>query len=101
MLIANVTHIDLGTVKAHQQINFEFLITNDSNEPVHATPKASCGCTTPMLEKNPIQAQETTRLLCGFNGSNTGENVKYVYLFYEQFGVKQQLSLSFRANVEL
>lgn len=51
-MITTTPTINLGNVTSGQTVDFTFNVTNNSTNSVTLTTKATCGCTTPILEKN-------------------------------------------------
>ena len=59
---------DFGTVAVAAKTEFKFPIENQSNRPIHIrTVRASCGCTTPIVESNTIAPNETSYIRARFN----------------------------------
>jgi hypothetical protein len=59
---------DFGTVAVAAKTEFRFPIQNESNRPIHIrTVRASCGCTTPIIESNTIQPNQTSYIRARFN----------------------------------
>ena len=59
---------DFGTVAVAAKTEFSFPIENQSNRPIHIrTVRASCGCTTPIIESNTIAPNETSYIRARFN----------------------------------
>lgn len=59
---------DFGTVAVAAKTEFNFPIENQSDRPIHIrTVRASCGCTTPIVESNTIAPNETSYIRARFN----------------------------------
>ena len=59
---------DFGTVAVAAKTEFRFPVQNDSNRPIHIrTVRASCGCTTPIVESKTIQPNQTSYIRARFN----------------------------------
>ncbi len=59
---------DFGTVAVAAKTEFSFPIKNKSNRTIHIrTVRASCGCTTPIIESNTIAPNETGYIHARFN----------------------------------
>ncbi|MGI9468053.1 MAG: DUF1573 domain-containing protein [Rubripirellula sp.] len=59
---------DFGTVAVAAKTEFSFPIENTSNRPIHIrTVRASCGCTTPIIESKTIAPNETSYIRARFN----------------------------------
>ncbi len=70
---ATRTH-DFGTVARAAKTEHRFTLTNNSDKDIHLrSVRASCGCTTPIIETEWIRAGETGSVLARFNtGTFTG-----------------------------
>jgi hypothetical protein len=68
------TSHDFGTVARAAKTEFRFELTNPFDQPIHiAGVRASCGCTTPIVETNTIAPGQTGTILARFNtGSFSG-----------------------------
>lgn len=68
------TSHDFGTVARAAKTEFRFELTNPFDQPIHiAGVRASCGCTTPIVETQTIEPGQTGSILARFNtGSFTG-----------------------------
>lgn len=66
---------DFGTVARSAKTEHRFPITNIYKQPLHINSvRTSCGCTTPIIEKQVLQPGETGSILARFNtGTHTGE----------------------------
>ncbi|WP_146596336.1 DUF1573 domain-containing protein [Novipirellula galeiformis] len=59
---------DFGTVAVAAKTEFRFPVTNPYPQPMHIqSVRASCGCTTPIIETEYIQPGETGSILARFN----------------------------------
>jgi hypothetical protein len=59
---------DFGTVAVAAKTEFKFPIENQSDRPIHIrTVRASCGCTTPIVESNTIAPNQTSYIRARFN----------------------------------
>ncbi len=72
--VAQRSH-DFGTVARSAKTEHRFVITNVYQQPMHiSSVRASCGCTTPIIEKQVINPGETGTILARFNtGTHTGQ----------------------------
>ncbi len=68
------TSHDFGTVARAAKTEYRFELTNPFDQPIHiAGVRASCGCTTPIVETQTIAPGQTGSILARFNtGSFTG-----------------------------
>ncbi len=66
---------DFGTVARSAKTEHRFPITNIYKQPMQiSSVRASCGCTTPIIEKQVLQPGETGAILARFNtGTHTGQ----------------------------
>ena len=66
---------DFGTVARSAKTEYRFPITNIYKQPMYiSSVRASCGCTTPIIEKQTLQPGETGSILARFNtGTHTGQ----------------------------
>ena len=66
---------DFGTVARSAKTEHRFPITNIYQQPMQiSSVRASCGCTTPIIEKQVLQPGETGSILARFNtGTHTGQ----------------------------
>ncbi len=66
---------DFGTVARSAKTEHRFPITNIYQQPMTiSSVRASCGCTTPIIEKQVLQPGETGAILARFNtGTHTGQ----------------------------
>lgn len=76
---------DFGRIKSNKIVYHTFQLTNESSESIVITDvMASCGCTTPKLEKKVIPSGEKTSLSVGFDpAGKTGLQQKVIYVFIE------------------
>lgn len=66
----NTEKYDFGKIKQNVPVTTEFTITNLSNKPIVIEDvKASCGCTTPEIPKEPIAPNASTKLKVGYNAA--------------------------------
>jgi hypothetical protein len=70
---------NFGKIKQGVPVSYYFEITNISNKPiVIETAWASCGCTVPEYEKQPISPGKTTKVKVQYNAASTGHFEKDV-----------------------
>ena len=59
---------DFGTVAVAAKTEFRFPVKNNSDRPIHIrTVRASCGCTTPIVESSTIDPDDTSYIRARFN----------------------------------
>jgi hypothetical protein len=75
MVPAELRFHDFGTVARSAKTEHRFPITNIYQQPMQiSSVRASCGCTTPIIEKQVLQPGETGSILARFNtGTHTGQ----------------------------
>jgi len=75
LIPADQTLYDFGTVARSAKTEHRFAITNIYKEPLQVTAvRASCGCTTPIIEDKVIQPGQVGYILARFNtGTHTGQ----------------------------
>ena len=72
---------DFGKIKQAVPAVYYFEITNKSDKPlVIENAHATCGCTVPEYQKDPILPGKTTKLKVQYNAANGGHFDKFVYV---------------------
>ncbi len=72
---------DLGKIKHNVPVETYFVITNTSNKPIIIeTAWASCGCTVPEYEKQPIFPGKTAKLKVQYTAGTIGHFTKDVFI---------------------
>ena len=81
VLKVNQEKYDFGKIKHNVPVTCEFTITNISNKPIIIeTAWASCGCTVPEYEKQPIFPGKTSKLKVQYSAVSVGQFTKDVYI---------------------
>ena len=67
------------------RVYFDFILTNNSNEPVVVSNvKTTCGCTTPVWTKEPIEPNKTGKITVGYSPSGRGAFSRPVTVYINQ-----------------
>lgn len=94
----NTDKYDFGKVKQNVPAIYYFEITNKSDKPlVIENAHATCGCTTPEYQKEPIMPGKTAKLKVQYNASNGGHFEKGVYVKFA--GIDEEKSLGITGEV--
>lgn len=68
------TQHDFGAIEQNKPVTYEFVFTNNSNEPMILTKvKPSCGCTATDYPEEPIQPGETAGIKATYNAKAIGK----------------------------
>lgn len=74
---------NFGKIPQGRPATYTFEIVNTGNEPLRLdNVQASCGCTTPVWSRDPIEAGGTARILVGYNAYSEGPFTKTVTIVY-------------------
>ena len=77
----NTNKYDFGKIKQSVPATYYFEVTNTSDKPlVIENAHATCGCTTPEYQKDPILPGKTAKIKVGYNAANGGHFEKPVYI---------------------
>ena len=94
----NTNKHDFGKIKQSVPVTYYFEITNTSNKPlVIENASATCGCTTPEYQKDPILPGKTAKLKVGYNAVQGGHFDKPVYVKFA--GIDDQKVLAITGEV--
>jgi hypothetical protein len=94
----NTDKYDFGKVKQNVPAVYYFEITNKSDKPlVIENAHATCGCTTPEYQKEPIAPGKTAKLKVQYNAANGGHFEKGVYVKFA--GIDQEKALGISGEV--
>ncbi len=94
----NTNKYDFGKVKQNVPAVYSFEITNTSNKPlVIENAHATCGCTVPEYQKDPILPGKTAKIKVQYNAANGGQFDKTV--FVKLAGVDEEKSLGITGEV--
>ncbi len=81
---------DFGKIPQGKPVTHDFVISNTGNEPFALdNVRASCGCTTPVWNKDTIPVGGTAIIKVGYNSANEGPFSKPVTITYNHDQVKQ------------
>ena len=94
----NLDKYDFGKIKQNVPATYTFEITNKSDKPlVIENAHATCGCTTPEYQKDPILPGKTAKIKVGYNAANGGHFDKTV--FVKLAGVDEEKALGITGEV--
>jgi len=94
----NTTKYDFGKVKQNVPAVYSFELTNTSDKPlVIENAHATCGCTVPEYQKDPILPGKTAKIKVQYNAANGGQFDKTVYVKFA--GVDAEKSLGITGEV--
>lgn len=84
------TEHNFGSIPQGKPVYYNFEIVNKTNMPLKLdNVQASCGCTTPEWNKEPIPAGGTDKIKVGYNAANEGGFEKYITITYNGNQTKQ------------
>jgi len=94
----NTNKYDFGKVKQNVPAVYSFEITNTSDKPlVIENAHATCGCTVPEYQKDPILPGKSAKIKVQYNAANGGQFDKTVFVKFA--GVDQEKSLGITGEV--
>ena len=94
----NTDKYDFGKVKQNVPAVYSFEITNTSDKPlVIENAHATCGCTVPEWQKDPILPGKTTKIKVQYNASNLNHFDKQVFVKFA--GVDEEKVLAITGEV--
>ena len=84
------TQFDFGKIPQGKPVTHVFEFTNTGNAPFTLdNVQASCGCTTPVWNKDTVAAGQTAMIKVGYNAANEGPFTKSVTITYNGTQTKQ------------
>ena len=94
----NTNKYDFGKIKQNVPAIYTFEITNTSDKPlVIENAHATCGCTVPEWQKEPIAPGKTTKIKVQYNASNLNHFDKQVFVKFA--GVDEEKVLAITGEV--
>ena len=94
----NTNKYDFGKVKQSVPAVYSFELTNTSDKPlVIENAHATCGCTVPEYQKDPILPGKTAKIKVQYNAANGGQFGKTVYV--KLAGVDEEKALAITGEV--
>ncbi len=76
------TTSEFGEIEQNKPVTAEFVLTNNSDQPLLLTNvKSTCGCTVPKYQEEPILPGEQTTIKATYNAKKEGAFVKTVKVF--------------------
>ena len=84
------TEFDFGKIPQGKPVTHAFEFTNTGTTPFSLeNVQASCGCTTPVWNKDVVAPGATAQIVVGYNAQNEGEFAKPVTITYNGNQIKQ------------
>ena len=81
---------DFGTIPQGKPVYYFFTVANNGTAPLKLdNVQASCGCTTPEWNKEPIAAGGTDKIKVGYNAATEGPFEKFITITYNGNQSKQ------------
>ena len=81
---------DFGTIPQGKPVFYYFEIMNNGSVPLKLeNVQASCGCTTPEWNKEPIAAGGSDKIKVGYNAAAEGDFTKFITITYNGNQTKQ------------
>ena len=91
----NTIKYDFGKIKQSVPVTYYFEVTNTSDKPlVIENAHATCGCTTPEYQKDPILPGKTAKIKVGYNAANGGHFEKPVYVKFAGIDEEKVLAIT-------
>lgn len=82
IILQEASH-DFGKILQGRPVTHEFEVTNEGPDTLKIeNVQASCGCTTPTWQKDPVAPHSTTKINVGFNAAIDGPFEKTITIFY-------------------
>lgn len=83
LLTLKETAYNFGKIQQGRPVTHVFEVANNSTDTLNIeNVQASCGCTTPVWEKQPVTAGSSTKITVGYNAAAEGPFEKTVTIFY-------------------
>ncbi|TAH04150.1 MAG: DUF1573 domain-containing protein [Sphingobacteriales bacterium] len=83
LLILKETSFDFGSIQQGRPVTHEFLIANNSADTLKIEDvRASCGCTTPVWTREPLNPNGNSKITVGYNAYSEGPFEKTVTIIY-------------------
>ena len=90
VLVTKETEHDFGKIPQGKPVYYTFEIANKGTVPLKLdNVVATCGCTTPEWNKDPIPAGGTSRIKVGYNAASEGQFEKFITIQYNGSSTKQ------------
>ena len=91
----NTNKHDFGKIKQSVPVTYYFEVTNKTDKPlVIENAHATCGCTTPEYQKDPIMPGKTVKIKVGYNAVQGGQFDKPVYVKFAGVAEEKVLAIS-------
>jgi hypothetical protein len=90
ILVLKESKFDFGKIPQGKPVTHIFEVVNTGNEPLQIeNVQASCGCTTPQWDHDPIAPGDTKKITVGYNAAANGTFEKTITIFYDSGKTKQ------------
>jgi hypothetical protein len=90
VLVLKETQHNFGEIPQGKPVYYTFEIKNTGTSPLKLdNVQASCGCTTPEWNRQPIPAGSSDKIRVGFNAASEGHFEKYINITYNGNQSKQ------------
>ncbi|MFT3702371.1 MAG: DUF1573 domain-containing protein [Agriterribacter sp.] len=90
VLLIKETKFDFGKIPQGKPVTHIFEVVNTTNEPLQIeNVQASCGCTTPEWNHDPVAPGATKKITVGYNAAANGPFEKTITIFYDSGKTKQ------------
>jgi len=96
-LVLREASYDFGKIQQGRPVTHEFEVTNQGPDTLKIeNVQASCGCTTPTWQKDPVAPHNAAKIGVGFNAAADGPFEKTITIFYN---AGQTKTFSIKGNV--
>lgn len=90
VLVVKETYYDFGKIPQGKPVTHFFEVVNSGNLPLHLEDvQASCGCTTPEWQHEPIPPGGVQKIKVGYNAATKGRFDKTITIYYNSGKTKQ------------
>lgn len=87
------TQFDFGKIPQGKPVTHIFEFTNTGTQPLALeNVQASCGCTTPVWNKDTVYAGQSSQIKVGYNAANTGPFDKSITIYWNG-GLSKQITI--------
>ena len=90
LLVLKEPKFDFGKIPQGKPVTHVFEVINTGSEPLQIeNVQASCGCTTPKWDHDPIAPGGSKKITVGYNAAANGHFEKAITIFYDSGKTKQ------------
>jgi Protein of unknown function (DUF1573) len=83
VLVLKETSFDFGQIQQGRPVTHEFYLSNNSTDTLKIeNVQASCGCTTPVWNREPVAPGANAKITVGYNAAAEGNFEKNITIFY-------------------